>query len=117
VQIERSNYFLNNIVKTAKRGDTVNSRVVHFLLNDPIPDGGQWDMVLNLINRYGLMPKVCFPESFCSEASARLNALLRSKLREYAQALRTLVESGASDEQVRRPRDLLMALGRWLAKD
>lgn len=99
-KIERSNYFLNNIVKTAKRGDTVDSRVVNFLLNDPIPDGGQWDMVLNLINRYGLMPKACFPETFCSEASGRLNALLRSKLREYAQALRTLVDGGASDQQI-----------------
>lgn len=99
-KVERSNYFLHNIVKTARRGDAVDSRVVSFLLQDPIPDGGQWDMVLNLINRYGLMPKVCFPESYCSESSSRLNAILKSKLREYAQALRTLIAAGASDEQL-----------------
>lgn len=99
-QIERSNYFLHNIVKTAKRGDALDSRTVNFLLQDPIPDGGQWDMVLNLINRYGVVPKICYPESFCCENSGRLNALLKSKLREYAQALRTLVDNKATDEQV-----------------
>lgn len=92
---------MHNIVKTAKRGDALDSRVVSFLLQDPIPDGGQWDMVLNLINRYGVMPKVCYPDSYCCENSSRLNALLRSKLREYAQVLRTLVDNKATDEEVR----------------
>ncbi|XP_058799413.1 bleomycin hydrolase isoform X2 [Phymastichus coffea] len=99
-KIERSNYFLHNIVKTAKRGDALESRTVNFLLQDPINDGGQWDMVTNLINRYGLMPKACFPESYCCENSVRLNIILKSKLREYAHALRTLIDSGASDEQI-----------------
>uniref|UniRef100_A0ABD2W3X4 Bleomycin hydrolase n=1 Tax=Trichogramma kaykai TaxID=54128 RepID=A0ABD2W3X4_9HYME len=99
-KIERSNYFLHNIVKTAKRGDTQDSRVVHFLLQDPINDGGQWDMIINLINRYGVMPKNCYPESFCSESSAHLNVLLRSKLREYAQELRTIIDKNASDQEI-----------------
>ncbi|XP_014216750.1 bleomycin hydrolase isoform X2 [Copidosoma floridanum] len=99
-KIERSNCFLHNIVTTAKRGDELDSRVVQFLLSEPINDGGQWDMIVNLVNRYGLMPKVCFPESFCSEMSSRMNSLLTSKLREYAKILRALVESGASDEEI-----------------
>ena len=82
------------------RGDAIESRVVNFLLQDPIPDGGQWDMVVNLINQYGLMPKACFPETFSSESSGHLNALLKSKLREYAQALRVLIDSKATEEQV-----------------
>lgn len=40
-KIERSYYFLNNIVDTAKRGETVDGRLVQFLLGDPICDGGQ----------------------------------------------------------------------------
>lgn len=99
-KVERSNYFLHNIVKTAKRGDALESRVVHYLLSNPIDDGGQWDMLKNLINRYGVMPKSCFPESFCSESSLQLNLLLRCKLREYAQALRTLVDNKASDAEI-----------------
>lgn len=47
-------------------------------LKDPIGDGGQWDMMCNIINKYGLMPKKCFPESFSSESSMRMNAILKS---------------------------------------
>ena len=36
LQIERVNYFLHNIVKTARRGDEVGSRTVACLLGDPI---------------------------------------------------------------------------------
>jgi bleomycin hydrolase len=50
------------------------------LFQDPINDGGQWDMVVNLINKHGLMPKKCFPESFSCESSLRMNAILKSKV-------------------------------------
>lgn len=79
-KIERCNYFLNNIVETAHRGEAVDGRLVSFLLNDPTCDGGQWDMICNLINKHGLMPKKCFPESYSCESSARLNAVLKSKV-------------------------------------
>lgn len=35
-KIERSYYFLNNIVETAKRGEKVDGRLVSFLLGDPV---------------------------------------------------------------------------------
>lgn len=57
-------------------------------------------MVVNLINKYGLMPKKCFPESYCCESSQRMNLILKSKLREYAKAIRDLVLKGASDGDV-----------------
>lgn len=79
-KIERCNYFLNNIVKTAQRGEKVDGRLVSFLLLDPTSDGGQWDMLVNLIVKHGLMPKKCFPESFSCESSIRLNAILKSKV-------------------------------------
>lgn len=94
-KIERCHYFLNNVVETANRGEPVDGRLVSFLLQDPTCDGGQWDMICNLINKHGLMPKKCFPESFSCESSARLNAVLKSKLREYAKTLRDLHANGA----------------------
>lgn len=86
-KIERCNYFLNTIVKTARRGETVDGRLISFLLTDPCSDGGQWDMLVNLINKHGLMPKKCFPESYSAEGSLKMNAILKSKLREYAKEL------------------------------
>lgn len=46
------------------------------------------------------MPKKCFPETYCSEASQRMNIILKSKIREYAKGLRDLVTKGASDGDI-----------------
>ncbi|XP_043268429.1 bleomycin hydrolase [Venturia canescens] len=99
-KIERSNYFLHNIVKTARKGEEVDGRLVSFLLNDPTCDGGQWDMLVNLINRYGLVPKTCFAEAWTSESSSRMNAILKSKLREFAKELRDEIKKDSSEQVI-----------------
>ncbi|KAL3271258.1 hypothetical protein HHI36_021749 [Cryptolaemus montrouzieri] len=101
-KIERANYFLNSIVETAIRNEPVDGRLVCFLLENAVPDGGQWDMVYNLINKYGLMPKKCFPETFSCEMSLKMNRLLRSKLREYSKTLRDMVEKGETPENIQK---------------
>lgn len=108
-KIERCNYFLNNIVKSARRGEKVDGRLVSFLLNDPTSDGGQWDMLVNLITKHGLMPKKCFPESFSCESSMRMNAILKSKLREYAKNLRELMDNTQSDGEINHMIDDMMS--------
>ncbi|XP_063389115.1 bleomycin hydrolase [Cydia fagiglandana] len=99
-KIERSHYWLNNIVATAKQGEELDGRLVNFLLKDPINDGGQWDMIVNLVNKYGVMPKKCFPESFSSRKSLHMNALIKTKLREFAKELRDLVAKKVSDDDI-----------------
>ena len=37
-------------------------------MSDPINDGGQWDMAVNLVTKYGMLPKKCFPETFSCES-------------------------------------------------
>lgn len=108
-KIERANYFLHNIVLTARRGEEVTGRTVSYLLSDPINDGGQWDMAVNLVNKYGLLPKKCFPETFSCESSSRLNNILKSKLREYARSLRLSIDDGRTDEQLREQISGMMA--------
>lgn len=48
-QIERCYYFLHSYVETAQRKEPVEGRLVQFLLSNPSNDGGQWDMLVNLI--------------------------------------------------------------------
>lgn len=69
---------------------------IKFLFQNPIDEGGQWSMLINLINKYGLMPKKFFPETYSCEASLRMNIALRSKLREYAKTLQTFIAESAS---------------------
>lgn len=51
-----------------------------YFIKNPMEDGGQWDMLCNIINKYGLMPKKCFPETFSSESTGRMNAVLNSEV-------------------------------------
>eukprot|EP00088_Acartia_fossae_P049421 TRINITY_DN5442_c1_g1_i4.p1 TRINITY_DN5442_c1_g1~~TRINITY_DN5442_c1_g1_i4.p1 ORF type:complete len:482 (+),score=81.15 TRINITY_DN5442_c1_g1_i4:18-1463(+) len=99
-KIERVNHFLHNMVLTARRGEEVTSRTVSYLLHDPINDGGQWDMLVNLVTKYGLMPKKCFPESFSCESSTRLNSILKTKLRQYTRTIRLEIEEGKTDAEL-----------------
>lgn len=41
---------------------------------------GQWDMLVNLVNKYGVVPKNAFPESSSSEAALQMNKFLRTKV-------------------------------------
>ncbi|CAL8091222.1 unnamed protein product [Orchesella dallaii] len=100
-KIERCNYFLNSMIDVYNRGEKVDGRLSQFLLDDPISDGGQWDMLVNLVTKYGMMPKKNFPESYSSEASQRLNVILRSKLREYAKDIREMMSKNPDAEQIK----------------
>ena len=86
--IEKSNYFLNQIVKFSN--EEVNSRMNNIILSEPLSDGGNWNMILNLVNKYGVVPKSCFDESFTSENTYNLNFFLCNKLRDYAFAIRNM---------------------------
>ena len=71
----------------------LDSRMMSQLSKDPATDGGQWDMAVNLMENYGLIPKILYPESFHSSLSGPLNTLLNTKLREDALILRRIAAS------------------------
>lgn len=98
-KLEKANYFLETIIET--REESLNDRVVTSLLSDPISDGGQWNMLVNLIQKYGVIPKTFMPETANSKDSDAMNALFASKLREYAKQLRDLSAGGAPAGELR----------------
>ena len=97
-KLEKSNYFLESIINTADKH--WNSRLVMYLLNAPIQDGGQWDMWVNLVNKYGVVPQSEMPESFSSSRSMRMNRMITRKLRENAIILRGLKNKEASFDDI-----------------
>ena len=90
---EKSNWFLEQVLATADQELT--SRKVKFLLDTPQQDGGQWDMVVALFEKYGVVPKSVYPEYISSSNSRELNQYLNKLLRQDAQILRDLVTSGS----------------------
>jgi bleomycin hydrolase len=105
-KLEKANYFLENIIETKE--EPLNGRLVSSLLSDPISDGGQWNMFVNLIKKYGVMPKTSMPETANSNNSEPMNVLLSMKLREYAKVLREMNEQGASTSELREKKGELM---------
>ncbi|KAA8635292.1 hypothetical protein SMACR_01602 [Sordaria macrospora] len=90
-KLEKSNWFLEQIISTADQD--LDSRLVQRLLHEPLSDGGQWDMVYNLVDKYGLVPQTLYPDSFNASSSSVLNSIIFTKLREYALVLRKLLSS------------------------
>ncbi|KAF5096441.1 hypothetical protein D0Z00_002773 [Geotrichum galactomycetum] len=95
-KLEKSNYFLQNIIETADL--ELDSKLVQTLLADPVSDGGQWDMVVNLVEKYGLIPQTLFPDSFNAQNSAKLDYIVVNKLREYALLLRKAAAASSSSD-------------------
>ena len=99
-KLEKSNYFLESILETADQD--WNSRLIMHLLSNPIQDGGQWDMWLNLVKKYGVVPQSEMPESFSSSRSMRMNRLITRKLREDAMVLRNEKNNGCSEDDLQK---------------
>lgn len=63
-KLEKANWFLEQILDTV--GEELDGRLVQRLLMDPVGDGGQWDMVANLVGKYGLVCLCLRPPPFPS---------------------------------------------------
>lgn len=103
---EKSNWFLEQVIATAD--EELASRKVKFLLDTPQQDGGQWDMVVALFEKYGVVPKSVYPESISSSASRELNQYLNKLLRQNAQILRQALAAGADSTAVQAKKEELL---------
>lgn len=97
-KLEKTNYFLDSIIKTVN--EPLEERLVSHLLTDPLCDGGQWDMFVNLVKKYGVVPKDAMPESISSSSTRELDRYLTLKLREFANTIRSNHESGKSIDEL-----------------
>ena len=91
-KLEKSNYFLESILDTLD--EPANGRLVSYLLTAPVNDGGQWDMAISLIKKYGVVPSWVMPETVHSTGTAKYLPILTRKMREDALELRALVRAG-----------------------
>lgn len=95
-KLEKSNYFLETILSTMDQ--EAHSRLISWIVQDPIQDGGQWDMFVNLVKKYGVVPKEVMPETESSSSTGVMNYAITTKLREYAAVLRQAHQDGESKD-------------------
>lgn len=105
-KLEKANYFYENILDTLDMG--TETRLIAWLLGGPLNDGGQWDMLVNLIEKYGVVPKWTMPETFHSSNTRVMTSLLTRKLRKDAAYLRQLHYGGTSDKHLRELKEKML---------
>ena len=106
-KLEKSNFFMENIIKYA--GSDLNDRRIDFLLATPQQDGGDFDPIVALVEKYGVVPEEAMPETAVTKNSSELDALLNRMLREDAYALRKLVAEGKSGADIEEARKSMLS--------
>ncbi|KAJ8266289.1 hypothetical protein GJAV_G00128720 [Gymnothorax javanicus] len=114
-KMERCYYFLHAFVEVAKKNEPVDGQLVQFLLTNPVNDGGQWHMLVNLIGVFHMFgrkvwshPKECFPESFNSESSRSMDNILLHMMRANYMKLRKMVANNSHESQLKEAIDSMM---------
>ena len=98
-KLEKANCFLENIIEFRDRD--ILDREMEFLLRTPIPDGGYWENVVNLVEKYGVAPQEIMPETNSSSNTSLMNALIGRKLRADAVKLRQMSNEKKSVKKLR----------------
>jgi bleomycin hydrolase len=105
-KVEKANYFLESILDTLD--DDVDSRMLGALNASPVGDGGQWDMIVNLVSKYGIVPATLYPDSWNAMNSSVMDRTLTTKLREDGLRLRALAAGSASSEKIAEAKEKMM---------
>ena len=105
-KLEKANYFLENILDTLD--EPTSGRLISHLLMAPLNDGGQWDMLCNLVEKYGVVPKDAMPETACSSSTWEVTSYMTRKLREFACILREGHAAGKTAEQLRNQKEVML---------
>ena len=85
-KLEKANFFLSYIINNYnKKLDDI--KLIH-ILKTPISDGGTWNMFVNLVNKYGLLPYNVMQDQYHSGNTIELNKFLNTFLRKTAITIR-----------------------------
>ncbi len=73
-QLEKANLFLQGAIDTRK--SPADDRMVDWLFENPLSDGGTFCGVADLVNKYGVCPKEAMPETYSSNNTSQISMLL-----------------------------------------
>ena len=90
-KLEKANNFLDMVIDNAQ--EPIKGQLMQYVLRG-MTDGGYWTEAVDLIEKYGVVPKQVQPESYQSDHTDRFVAMMNRLLRKDAMELRELVLSG-----------------------
>lgn len=104
-KLEKVNFELEAIIDLI--GKEYDDRTLTHITSTTIGDGGQWDMFINIVNKYGVVPKNQMIETFQSSSTGALNKLISVELKKFASVASEIYREKGMGE-VRRVKDELL---------
>lgn len=89
-KLEKANWFMDCVI--AEKNSDINSPEMRYLLENAIGDGGQWNMLVSIVKKYGICPKTAMPETYQSSHTGNMNRILNRRLRKFACDIRKMNE-------------------------
>lgn len=86
-KLEKINFALEKLIEL--RSKPSDDRVLLWILDNGIADGGQWDMLVNVIEKYGLVSKDAMLETEASSGTRNINYLVNCLIRKFNQDIRS----------------------------
>ncbi|MBT3786219.1 aminopeptidase, partial [bacterium] len=112
-KFEKANYFLEKMIEFSDR--EYHDRELWELMKEPVADGGDWYMFVNLVKKYGMLPSSVMQHAPFSKDSGSIGKALNTKLRFDAAEIRKMRQDGCSMEKIQeRRRELVEEIYRIL---
>ena len=86
-KLEKCNYFLELMISNRKA--SLNDDLLKYLLDEPISDGGSWNMAINIIEKYGIVPSQIMKETYNSKNTKDLNDFIIQNLKRFTHTIRS----------------------------
>ena len=98
-KLEKCNYFLESVIDLIDKDP--DDRYFKFIVANAVSDGGQWDMYVNIVRKYGICPKNNMVETYASSCTREMNGLLNSTLRKFAADAKRIYDESKDMKKIR----------------
>ena len=91
-KLEKANNVLEMTIATAEEAPT--SPAFKYIFESCLGDGGDWDMFIDLVKKYGVVPKEVMPDTYLSSHTEKFLLQFNRLLRKDAAELRRMIAAG-----------------------
>lgn len=105
-QLEKANLCLEGMIETRDRPQ--DDRYVEWLFSHALADGGVWNMMVDIVEKYGAVPKEIMPDTQHGESTGNMRRMVRRKIREAAIRLRQMHVRGKDKGALRQAKETML---------
>ncbi|MDH4156997.1 MAG: C1 family peptidase [candidate division Zixibacteria bacterium] len=105
-KMEKANAFLEAMIELREK--PLDDRIVQVHLRGPFGDGGWWQYVVDLLDKYGVVPLSAMPETKQSINTDNINGLVNRMLRRFTAELREMHQAGRGEQELRARKDEML---------